>query len=141
MAFRIKNLDHFAHAVNNLDEAITFWTENFGTKVKSQAVLEAVGLKNTMIDVGNTQIELIEPLEGETVVRGWLERNGQGVYLVTFEVEDLLEGVKTLREKGWRIIEAWGPLEETMACFIHPKNAMGVYIQMFERTPGGVVSH
>ncbi len=138
MTFRIVKMDHVAHAVNDLDEAIKFWTENFGTKVASQAVLEAVGLKNTMIDVGNTQIELITPLEGETVVRGWLDKHGPGQYLVTFEVEDLLAGVKMLREKGWRIIEAWGPLEETYACFIHPKNALGMYIQMFERKPGGV---
>src|SRR5437867_4149460 len=110
MSFRIKRMDHVAHAVNDIEEAIKFWTENFQTKVASQAILQEVNLRNTMIDVGNTQIELIEPLDGETVVRGWLDKHGPGAYLVTFEVEDLLDGVKTMREKGWRVIEAWGPL-------------------------------
>ena len=66
MAFRIKNLDHFAHAVYNLDEAIEFWTSNFGVTVKSQAVLEA------KLDWVRSQGGWVHPL-GEATLR-WAKR-------------------------------------------------------------------
>ena len=125
-------------AVNSVAEAAKEYEANFGIKAYKTDTLPELGINNAMLRVGDTAIELIEPLvPGEGPVGKFLAKRGQGVYMTAMEVENLESAVQELREKGVPLINDTPEAHEKgIPVFIHPKASSGLMIELLEKPPG-----
>ncbi len=129
----IKNLDHVAVLVSDLDAGIKTWQENYGLPLERTSESQALGIRQAFLPIGSAFIELITPLGAEGPVATALKDRGEGIYLISLEVANMDERVAALRDKGVRVGDPMGSAGSRLA-FISPRNTNGVSIQLIERS-------
>jgi methylmalonyl-CoA/ethylmalonyl-CoA epimerase len=95
-----KRLDHIAVAVHNLDEALLFYVNQLGLKVHSVEEVKEQGVRVAKLDLGNTHIELLEPLGPDTPVGKFLSQRGAGLHHICLGVDDIGEDLAKLKSAG-----------------------------------------
>ncbi|MFQ5875946.1 MAG: methylmalonyl-CoA epimerase, partial [Dehalococcoidia bacterium] len=129
-----EHLNHVAIVVKNVQETLDFYRETFGV---GEAPIEEIpdqGVRATLISIGGSQLELIEPTRPDTGVARFLENRGEGLHHVCFEVEDLRGKLNALNGKGFQLIDK-APRKGLagMIAFIHPKATRGVLIELVDK--------
>ncbi|WP_183095952.1 methylmalonyl-CoA epimerase [Nocardioides stalactiti] len=129
-------IDHVGIAVPDLDEAIAFYTENYGMKVAHEETNEEQGVREAMIAVGDTgsHIQLLAPLSADTTIGKFLAKSGPGLQQLAYRVEDIDAVCATLRERGLRLLYDVPKrgTSNSRVNFIHPKDAGGVLVELVE---------
>jgi len=123
-------IDHIAVLVSNLDESVKLYENLFDAKLyRSQPVPEQ-GVNAAILSFADgAHLELIEPLPGSNMVKV-LEKRGEGVHHIAFEVDEVAQELNRLSEKGVTLIDKEPrPGVEGMVAFIHPKSTRGVLIE------------
>lgn len=128
----VKNLDHVAVAVSDLDAGIQTWQHAYGLPLDRTGEAAALGIKQAFLPIGSAFVELITPLSDEGPVATYLRDKGEGIYLVSLEVADLDALVGSLREKNIRVGDPMGRPGSRLA-FVSPRNTHGVTVQLIER--------
>jgi len=130
-------LDHVGIAVRNLEEAVRLYGR-FGLRPSRNASVE--GLRITFLPTGESQLELLEPTGPDTVVGKFIERRGEGLHHLCFEVSDLEAALTELSGLGVELLDR-APRAgiEGRVAFIHPRSSLGVLIELVEK-PSGVRS-
>jgi methylmalonyl-CoA epimerase len=82
-------LDHLAIAVPDTEAALKLWRDTLGLTVLYSEVVNGGTVKLTHLDLGNTQLQLVEPLTAEHPLRAWLEKNGPGLHHFCLKVDDV----------------------------------------------------
>lgn len=114
--------------VRNLDVAVERFTRLFGLEVHRRGVSEEFGFKNAILPTGIGHIELLEPIDPAKPVGRFLEKHGEGVYLVGFEVKDIPGSVAHLRAQGVRV-----DYRRPDMAWIHPRDTHGVFVELRKR--------
>ncbi len=132
----LKRIHHIGVVVPNLEEGYRFWRDALGLVLTKSAMIEEQGVKAALLKVGESEIELLEPLSPDNGVGKFLARRGGGLHHICFETEDVAHELEAAREKGLPLIDQ-KPRRGLagMICFLHPKAARGVlveYAQPFE---------
>ncbi len=135
---KINRIDHLAIAVEDMDAALPFFTEVLGLEVTHTDVEEGQGVVVAFMPVGDSEIELIEPVDADSGVSRFLERRGSGMHHLCVEVEDMDEALERLRAREVRLIddEPYIGTGGRRIVFIHPKAAQGVLVELYEKLPG-----
>ena len=122
-------------AVNDIEEAKKVYADNFGMETFNEGELPLLGIKNAFLQIGDTVIEFIEPLDKEdSVVSKFLEKRGEGMYMIALEVDNIDETVESLQKKGIRLISADAESREKgIPVYIHPKSTKGILIELVEK--------
>jgi methylmalonyl-CoA/ethylmalonyl-CoA epimerase len=89
-----QGLDHLAIAVPDTEEALRIWRDKFGFKVLYSEDVNGGTVRLTHINLGNTQLQLVQPLTPEHPLRAWLAKNGPGLHHFCLKVEDVGEAQK-----------------------------------------------
>lgn len=129
----VRNLDHVAVVVSDLDAGVRTWQENFGLPLERVGEVPALGIRQAILPLGSAFVELISPLRDEGPVAGFLKERGEGMYLVSLAVADLDGAVATLRGRGLRVGDPTGGSGDARLAFISPRSTHGVTIQLIER--------
>ena len=119
----ITKVTHIGIAVNSIDDALKLYTEVLGLKLKGIEVVEEQKVKTAIIPVGGTKIELLESTDPEGTIAKHIEKRGEGLHHVAFEVDDIKKALDIIRSKGLTLIDE-NPrkgVENTMISFLHPK--------------------
>ena len=130
----IKNFNHVAIAVNNLDEVLGLFENLFGLKPSEIEEVPDQGVKAALIPVGSGEIELLEPIDPNGGVAKFIERRGEGIHHICLEVDNTDEELKSLADKGVELIDKVG--RKGLAGrvgFIHPKSTKGVLIEIAQK--------
>jgi methylmalonyl-CoA/ethylmalonyl-CoA epimerase len=134
----IGRLNHVGVATPSIERSVALYRDLLGaTHVHEPFDMPAQGVRVCFVDTPNTQIELIEPLDEESPIAGFLAKNpAGGQHHVCFEVPDIHSAIADLAAKGARVlgvprIGAHG----TPMIFVHPKDMGGVLVELME-TPG-----
>src|SRR6267143_2646300 len=97
-------VDHIGIATHQLDEALALWRDALGLQVEfTEDVLEQ-GVRVAMLPVGETHIELLEPLSETSPVGRFLQKRGPGIHHIAISVTNILEALSELKAKGARLI-------------------------------------
>ena len=132
----LTRIDHVGLAVRDLDEAIAFYARTFDVHVVHEEVNEEQGVREAMLDVGGSGscIQLLAPLSPESPIARFLDRSGPGVQQVAYGVDDIDAATADLRAKGVRLLydEARRGTAGSRVNFVHPKDAMGVLVELVE---------
>lgn len=134
----MKRLDHIAVAVPNLEEAVQFYESALGLRLICIETVAEQGVRVAKLDVGNTHIELLEPLSPDTPVGKFLASRGAGLHHICLGVENIGEDLEKLKEKSVRLIdnEAKIGAEGAKIAFVHPKATGGVLMELSQpQTP------
>lgn len=130
----IKKINHIAIAVNNIEEALKFYQEVMDLTFIGTEVVTAQKTKVGFFKVGESNIELVQPVEPESPLVKFLESKGEGIHHICFEVDDLEETVKRFIEKGAIMVDK-NPrpgAHGSKVVFVHPKSSNGVLIELCE---------
>ena len=127
-------LNHVAIAVPDLAAACATYRDSLGAKVGDPQPLPEHGVTVVFIDVGNTKIELLEPLGEASTIAGFLEKNPSGgMHHVCYEVEDIIAARDRLKAAGARVLGDGNPkigAHGKPVLFLHPKDFMGTLVEL-----------
>jgi methylmalonyl-CoA/ethylmalonyl-CoA epimerase len=126
----LKKIHHVGVVVPNLEQALALWRDLLGLRLtKRQTVLDQ-GVKAALLQVGESEIELLEPLSPDNGVGKFLARRGGGLHHVCFETEDVALELDGARAKSIQLIDQQPrPGLAGMICFLHPKATRGVLVE------------
>ena len=132
------NINHVAIAVTDIEKTITFYQDTFGIAASDIENIEDQGVRATLIKVGNSQLEIIQPINNQGSVSRFIEKRGEGLHHICFEVEDLQGTLDRLNENGVQLIDE-SPREGLSGeiAFIHPKSSRGVLIELVDQDTTG----
>jgi LAO/AO transport system kinase len=125
-------LDHIGVAVERLDERLPLYRDLLGLEHLETEEVPTEGVRAAFLPAGRTRIELLEPTRGDAALQRHLERRGEGVHHLCFEVDDLDGALARFREAGHEIVGggARPGAEGTRVAFVHPKRTGGVLIEL-----------
>ncbi|PSH67805.1 methylmalonyl-CoA epimerase [Phyllobacterium brassicacearum] len=127
-------LNHVAIAVPDLAAASAIYRNTLGAKLTDPQILPEHGVTVVFIDVGNTKIELLEPLGADSPIAAFLAKNPSGgIHHVCYEVPDILAARDRLKEQGARILGDGEPkigAHGKPVLFLHPKDFNGTLIEL-----------
>jgi methylmalonyl-CoA/ethylmalonyl-CoA epimerase len=130
----IGKLNHVAIVVPDLAAATALYRDTLGATVLAPHVLPEHGVTAAFVELGNTRIELLEPLGENSPVRGFLARNPEGgMHHVCYEVPDILQARDRLRDTGARVLGDGEPkigAHGKPVLFLHPKDFLGTLIEL-----------
>ena len=95
-----RSLDHVAIVVPNTEEALKIWRDRVGLTVLFSEVVNNGAIRLTHLDLGNTHLQLVEPLQGDHPLQGWLATNGAGLHHLCLRVEDVESCLLELPQQG-----------------------------------------
>jgi methylmalonyl-CoA/ethylmalonyl-CoA epimerase len=130
----IKRIDHIAVVVNNLDTALGVYRDALGLTLANVQTIPEQDVKIGFLPSGDSEIELLEPINPESGIAHYLAKRGEGMHHICLEVDDIEATLADLKAKGAQLIDqtprrgAYGKV-----AFIHPKGAHGVLIELLER--------
>ena len=126
----LKKIHHVGVVVPNLDEAMALWRDTLGLHLTKSMVVQDQGVKAALLQAGETEIELLEPLSPENGVGKFLAKRGGGLHHVCFVTEDVTGELESAKSKGIQVIDQKPrPGLAGMICFLHPKAARGVLVE------------
>jgi len=131
---KIKRIAHLGVAVDNLDSALKFFTEMLCLDVIH--VEDYQGIKIGFVPVGESTVELLQDVSGSSTIRKFLDKNGEGIHHIAFEVDDIHQAVAELKDKGVKLIDETprlGAHGMTIA-FLHPKASHGILMELCQPT-------
>ena len=126
----LRKIHHVGIVVRNLEDAYTFYRDTLGLHVHKEAVVHDQGVKAALLTIGNSEIELLEPINESGGVAKFLERRGEGLHHICFETDDVGAELAATRAKGIEVIDR-APRKGLagMICFLHPKANHGVLVE------------
>jgi methylmalonyl-CoA/ethylmalonyl-CoA epimerase len=129
-----RHINHVCIAVKDIVETLRFYGDVFGVGTHEIVDIEDQAVRAALVRVGGSQLEFIQPTDPASGVAKFIERRGEGVHHVCFEVEDLPETLRRLDEKGIQLIDKTSRegLSGSIG-FIHPKATRGVLIELVEQ--------
>jgi methylmalonyl-CoA/ethylmalonyl-CoA epimerase len=131
---KIMKVDHIGIATRQIDEALAFWRDALGLQVDFTEEVTGQGVRVAMLPVGETHIELLEPLTQDSSVGKFLQKRGPGIHHVAVRVTDIRASLAQLKEKGTRLIDET-PRSGAGGClvaFVHPSSANGVLLELVQ---------
>ena len=129
----VNYVDHVGVAVNDISAALDFFATNFGAPDAEVVEMADQGVRACLIEVGQTRIELLQPLSPESAVGRFIERRGEGLHHLALNVDDIAGKLKILSANGLALIdnEPRHGLSGTIG-FVHPRSVFGVLTELVE---------
>jgi methylmalonyl-CoA/ethylmalonyl-CoA epimerase len=127
-------IDHIGVAVEDLDEAITLYSERLAMPLQHRETVEAQGVEAVLLGVGEGHVELLRPLGPGTAVQKFLDRNGPGLHHVAYGTDDIDSALDAVRAAGLRLIDERPRtgIRNSRVAFVHPKSTGGVLTELVE---------
>jgi len=130
--FTTKRLDHLVIAVEDLEGAVATYQKNFGLAREEGRDVPALGIRNTFMPIGDAKIEFVTPLGDNSPIAQFLAKNGEGMYLLSLDVDYLPGAVAALADKGIKTNPVKASDGNDLA-FVSPKHTHGVLLQLLSR--------
>ena len=129
----VNYIDHVGVAVKDIEASLAFFKRVFDVPDAQIELLEDQGVRATLIDVGQTRLELLEPTGQDTGVGRFIERRGEGLHHLAFNVTDISEKLQTLKTLGVDLIDQT-PIEGLSGtiAFVHPRSVFGILTELVE---------
>ena len=124
-------LDHIGIAVESIDSSLAIY-RTLGIEVEDIEEVADQKVRVAFLPIGDARIELLEPTDDTSPIARHLERRGAGLHHISLRVRDIRAAMKRLAEEGYRLLseEPLKGAHDCLVCFIHPKSAGGVLIEL-----------
>jgi methylmalonyl-CoA/ethylmalonyl-CoA epimerase len=128
----ISKINHIAIAVRSLEEHIPFYRDVLNLEHRGTEVVEDQKVRLAVFAVGEVQIELLEPTEPDSPISAFIEKRGEGMHHISYQVDDIENQIAGLKQKQVRMIdETPRPgAHGSRIAFLHPKSSAKVLTEL-----------
>ena len=125
-------VEHIGIAVKNIENSYTLFKTLLNKDAYKQEAVESEGVITSFFQVGETKIELLEATNNESAIAKFIEKKGEGIHHIAFEVQNIQAEMKRLEEEGFQLLmkEPKKGADNKLICFLHPKSTNGVLIEL-----------
>jgi methylmalonyl-CoA/ethylmalonyl-CoA epimerase len=124
-------VEHIGIAVKNLAQSDALFSRLFKDGPYKAETVESEGVKTSFFQLGETKIELLEATRKDSPIARFIEKRGEGIHHIAYEVEDIEAEMERMRAEGFRLLNE-SPKEgadNKLVCFLHPKDTNGVLVE------------
>lgn len=128
----MKKIEHIGIAVKDLENANKLFASLFGAPAYKLEKVESEGVSTSFFKVGPNKIELLEATNSESPIAKFIEKRGEGIHHIAFEVEDIVAEIARLKEEGFTLLHQVPKdgADNKLIAFLHPKSTNGVLIEL-----------
>ena len=128
----MRKIEHIGIAVNSLEVSNLVFEKLFGAPASKSELVESEGVKTSFFMNGPNKIELLEATNPESPIAKFLEKKGEGIHHIAFDVEDIVSEIARLKEEGFVVLNEVPKkgADNKLVAFLHPKTTNGVLIEL-----------
>ncbi len=128
----MNKIEHIGIAVKNLKDSNELFANLFGEPHYKMEEVESEGVKTSFFKVGVNKIELLEASKKESPIAKFIEKKGEGIHHIAFDVEDIEAEIKRLKGEGFIVLNETPKkgADNKLVAFLHPKSTNGVLIEL-----------
>jgi methylmalonyl-CoA/ethylmalonyl-CoA epimerase len=126
------NVEHIGIAVKDLRIADDLFTALFGMPPYKHERVETEGVETSFFQINQTKIELLQATSADSPIARFIEKKGEGIHHLAFEVADIRAEMQRLKQQGFVLLseEPKPGADNKWVCFLHPKSTAGVLIEL-----------
>ncbi len=128
----MQKVEHIGIAVESLVQSIPLFEKLLNTSCYKTEEVWSENVVTAFFKKGETKIELLQSLTKDGVIKKYLEKKGEGIHHIAFEVEDIRAEMKRLKDEGFTLLndEPKPGADNKIICFLHPKHTNSVLIEL-----------
>lgn len=128
----MQKIEHIGIAVKDLEKSNTLFKKLLGVAHYKTETVESEGVNTSFFKTGDTKIELLEATNDESPIAKFIDRKGEGIHHLAFDVEDIVQEANRLKEEGFTILNETPKkgADNKLVIFLHPKTTNGVLIEL-----------
>ncbi|MEN2415758.1 methylmalonyl-CoA epimerase [Flavobacterium mesophilum] len=128
----VNKIEHIGIAVKNMDDANVLFEKMLGVPSYKMEAVESEGVLTSFFQTGNNKIELLVATNPESPIAKFLEKKGEGIHHIAFDVDDIEAEIIRLKSEGFVLINEIPKkgADNKLVVFLHPKNTNGVLVEL-----------
>ncbi|MEN9369692.1 MAG: methylmalonyl-CoA epimerase [Bacteroidota bacterium] len=128
----MNKIEHIGIAVKSIDASTSLFAKLFAKNAYKREEVLSEGVMTEFFQLGDNKIELLEATNPESPIAKFIEKKGEGIHHIAFDVDDIVAEMKRLKEEGFQLLaeEPKRGADNKLVCFLHPKSTNGVLIEL-----------
>jgi methylmalonyl-CoA/ethylmalonyl-CoA epimerase len=128
----LTNIEHIGIAVKDISASNELFTKLFNIAPYKSESVESEGVMTSFFKINETKVELLEATNPDSPIAKFIEKKGEGIHHIAFEVDDILAEMKRLEAEGFTLLNQVPKrgADNKLVCFLHPKGTKGVLIEL-----------
>ncbi len=128
----LTNIEHIGIAVKDIVSSNDLFSKLLNVAPYKSESVESEGVMTSFFKVNETKIELLEARNPDSAIAKFIEKRGEGIHHIAFEVDDILAEMKRLQGEGFILLNTEPKLgaDNKLVCFLHPKSSNGVLVEL-----------
>jgi methylmalonyl-CoA/ethylmalonyl-CoA epimerase len=128
----LRKIEHIGIAVKSLENSNALFTKLFGKDHYKVEKVESEGVSTSFFMLGETKIELLEATNETSAIAKFIEKKGEGIHHIAYDVEDIYVEMTRLKQEGFELIHETPKegADNKLICFLHPKSTNGVLVEL-----------
>jgi methylmalonyl-CoA/ethylmalonyl-CoA epimerase len=134
----MNKIEHIGIAVKSIESSTSLFAKLFAKNAYKREEVLSEGVITEFFQLGENKIELLEATHAESPIAKFIEKKGEGIHHIAFEVSDIVAEMKRLKEEGFQLLseEPKKGADNKLVCFLHPKSTNGVLIELCQSIAG-----
>ena len=135
----MNKIEHIGIAVKNLQQASDVYESLLGVSSYKMEAVESEGVNTAFFQTGTNKIELLEATHADSPIAKFLEKRGEGIHHIAFDVDDILQEMSRLTAAGFVLLNEKPKIgaDNKLVCFVHPKGTKGVLVELCQEIKKG----
>ena len=131
----MKKIEHIGIAVQDIEASNKVFSKIFGKESYKSEYVESESVVTSFFQVGESKIELVSATNLDSSILKYLDKYGEGMHHIAFDVSDIKEEMKRLQSNGIRTLNDHPKqgADKKLICFLHPKDTNGVLIELCQK--------
>jgi methylmalonyl-CoA/ethylmalonyl-CoA epimerase len=128
----MNKIEHIGIAVKNLHEASGVYESLLGISSYKMEAVDSEGVNTAFFQTGANKIELLEATHADSPIAKFLEKRGEGIHHIAFDVDDIVQEMSRLKAAGFVLLNEQPKIgaDNKLVCFVHPKGTKGVLVEL-----------
>jgi methylmalonyl-CoA/ethylmalonyl-CoA epimerase len=133
----MRKVEHIGIAVTSLTDSIPLFEKLLNSQCYKTEMVEGEKVNTAFFQQGETKIELLESIDPEGVIAKFIDRKGEGIHHIAFDVTDIRAEMQRLKKEGFTLLNEEPKMgaDNKIVCFLHPKGTNGVLIELCQERP------
>lgn len=128
----MRKIEHLGIAVKSLETSVPLFEKLLNTDCYKTESVESEGVNTAFFQMGESKIELLEATNADSAIYKYLEKRGEGIHHIAYDVEDIHAEMRRLSDEGFIILNETPKkgADNKLVCFLHPKSTNGILVEL-----------
>ena len=128
----MNKIEHIGIAVKDLNVSIPIYEKLLNTICYKKELVESEQVMTAFFKTGDSKIELVQSISADGVIAKFIDKKGEGMHHIAFEVSDIKAEMERMKSEGFQLLqtEPKRGADNKLVCFIHPKDTGGVLMEL-----------